>query len=290
MPSSATGSQRFITPAFITHVYVLAVEELRDLLLRRRAVVSLLLYVVTIGSIVMFLATLETKIGPTLGLFRGASSQRDEIIRELSRRGLQREFDAMSTIISWPTPLVIMQLSGLLWFPTLVALVSCDMVAIDIYRGTLRFLLLRTSRLAYYVAKTAAHFVLYGILYVLSLAAILMTAALKDPTFSISTYLGPTIRYAVVLVPFLLFLVTTTQFVSCWSSKPMRAVVRLHLLWIAFMAILLFAPWASPLNSLFTTGLVAPVGDFLTQSICGMLLWSIIFGVLGFAYFARRAI
>jgi len=251
---------------------------------------SLLLYLAVVSVVVVGLVYVEERLRPSLGFFRndaGATNQLLDWARENHFGELGRIFTELG---AWPASVVISQLLFLLWFPTLVALVSCDMVAIDVYRGTLRFLLLRTSRLAYYFSKLFAHFLLYVMLYSITVVALIIVSAVRDPLFSFSLYAGPMALNALVLVSFLLFLVASTQFVSCWSSKPMNAVVRLHLLWIAFIGVLFIAPWASPFWPTISTGLVAPVFGYEWQTVIGMLVWTAISCLGGLAIFMRRAL
>jgi ABC-type transport system involved in multi-copper enzyme maturation permease subunit len=275
---------------FIRHVLILTQEELRDLILRKRAMMSLFAYVWVIGFVVLGLVYVEERLRPSIGFFRNEAGARNQALDWANENGFGELARIIGELGGWPSSVVISQVLFLLWFPTLVALVSCDMVAIDVYRGTLRFLLLRTSRLAYYFSKLLAHFLLYLMLYGITVVALIVVSAARDPLFSVALYARPMALNAMVLVAFLLFLVASTQFVSCWSAKPMNAVVRLHLLWIAFIGVLFIAPWASPFWSPISTGLVAPVFGHEWRTVLGMLVWTGISCVGGLTFFLRRAL
>ncbi len=275
---------------FVRHVAVLTEEELRDLLLRRRAMLSLLLYLAVIGAVMLSLTYVEERLRPSLGFFNDGNGERNRLLEWAQLNGFGDLARIIAELGSWPSPVVISQFLFLLWFPTLVALVSCDMIAIDVYRGTLRFVLLRTTRLAYFVSKTVAHLILYLILYVISIAVLLVLSVFRDPLFRIEWYARPVLLMAVAMVPFLLFLVASTQFVSCWSSKPMNAVVRLHLLWVLFFGLVFFIPWATPLWPKISLGLIAPFFGHQWLAIGGMLGWSALFGGCGWLLFRRRAL
>jgi len=276
---------------FFHQVFVLATEELRDLIFRRRAALSLILYLGVITLVVMSLAYIEEKLWPSMSIFQQDSPERGLILTQFEKYGLRDELELILKIGSLPRPVVIMQLFSLLWFPTLVALVSCDMVSIDLYRGTLRFLLGRTGRAAYYFSKMLAHFALYFLLQVLTLLVLFVTCALKTETFDKPAYVASLLAYFGVFLVFLWFVVATTQFISCWSVRPINAVIRLHLLWVVFLGLLFIYPWASPLNAQAVVGLVAaPFEGAGWRSVSYLACWSALFSLAGLLLFQRRAL
>lgn len=275
---------------FTRHVMVLGEEEFRDLVLRKRSILSLTLYLGVIGVVMLALTYIEERLRPSLGLFSVGGGQRNRLFEWAQMNGFEELARVVVEVGSWPSSIVIAQAMFLLWFPTLVSLVSCDMIAIDVYRGTLRFLLLRTTRVAYFVAKTLAHLMLYGLLYALSVAVLLVLSAIRDPGFEIGRYLYALSRMSFVMVPYLVFLVASTQFVSCWSSKPMNAVLRLHLLWVLFLGVAFFVPWASPLWPTISLGLIAPVFGYQWLAAAGMVAWTVLFMLSGWLFFRRRAL
>lgn len=276
---------------FFLQTIILAKEELRDLLFRRRAMLSLLLYIGVIVVVVISLALIENRLMPTMAVFRQDSPERQALLEQVARYGWRSEFELVLKIGALPGPVVIMQLFSLLWFPTLVALVSCDMLAIDIYRGTLRFLLGRTGRSTYFFGKFAAHYLLYFLLQLFTLAALFAACLSSVANFNAAEYLSALLSYFGVFLVFLWFVVATTQFISCWSSRPMNAVIRLHLLWVVFVAAVFIYPKASPLNGEIVLGLVAaPFQGAGLKSAAHLSLWALGFTLAGLLLFRRRAL
>ena len=128
---------------FLHQVSVLTLAELRELLWRRRSFLSLILY----SLIILLSAWLLFKVHSTLGAGRGTmdldSPDHSELAKALDKMNARGLFETVLRLGTLPAALWIFQIFSLFWFPMLVGLVSCDCIALDVYRGTLRFVLLR---------------------------------------------------------------------------------------------------------------------------------------------------
>lgn len=269
-------------------VSVLTLAELRELLWRRRSLLSLILY----ALIILLSAWLLFKAHGTLGAGRGSvnldSPEHGDLAAALDRMGARGLFLILLRLGDLPAALWIFQIFSLFWFPTLVGLVSCDCIALDVYRGTLRFVLLRSSRAAYYLAKLCSHFVLYAVLQFVSLGMVLLYISLAVPDVHFASALQLAIQYFLVFLPFLWCVVAATQLVSSWSSRPINALIRIHVLWIAFIFMLALFPWASPLWSKWVLGLFVPFDNYPIMSVFGYCAWGAFFSLLGMLFFLRR--
>jgi ABC-type transport system involved in multi-copper enzyme maturation permease subunit len=181
----------------------------------------------------------------------------------------------------------IFQMFSLLWFPTLVALVSCDAIALDVYRGTLRYVLLRSTRSSYFAAKMVSHFVLYAVLQALSLVVVLVYS-LWDGSQGKAESLRLAVQYFIVFLPFLWCVLAATLFMSSFARRPMNALIRIHVLWVAFIFIVAVEPWASPLWSKLVLGLFVPFDNYPLMTAVGYTLWGALFSLVGLLIFKRR--
>lgn len=273
---------------FLHQVTVLTLAELRELLWRRRSLLSLILY----SLIILLSAWLLFKVHATLGAGRGPidldSPDHAELAKALDKMNARGLFDTFMRLGALPAALWIFQIFSLFWFPMLVGLVSCDCIALDVYRGTLRFVLLRSSRVAYYTAKMCSHFVLYAVLQLLSLLMVLLYSVVAVADSPFLPLLRLTVQYFLVFLPFLWCVVASTQFISSWSGRPMNALIRVHVMWVGFIFILAVAPWASPLWSKILVGLFVPFDGHPIASIFGYSAWGALFTLAGLLFFLRR--
>jgi hypothetical protein len=257
---------------FLHQVYVLTVAELRELLWRRRSLLSLLLY----SLIILLSAWLLFKVHGTMGSEHAVVDLRSpdhaDLAAMLDKLGARETFEIFS----------------LVWFPTFVGLVSCDSIALDVYRGTLRFVLLRSSRLAYYFSKLISHVILYVVLQFLSLVAVVFYSASAIEGFDTQEAIKLALKYFIVFIPFLWCVVAATQWISSWSRRPMNALIRVHVMWVAFMFIVAFVPWASPLWSKIGMGLFVPFDNYPGLTFIGYSAWGLFFTILGVLFFVRR--
>lgn len=274
-------------PQVFRQIFVLAADELRELLLRRRAFLSLLIYVAVVVGSLWAIFRVQRVFGFSMVQHPDAQAYQ-RLLEKMQELGLGDAFAIFMKLTQFPEMLWIFQLFSVLWFPTLVALVSCDAVAVDIYRGTLRFILLRSSRVAYYLGKFVAHFGLYLILQVASLVGVWILTYSFYPEEDITQLTKLTIYYVLIFVPFLAWLVALTQLVSSWSRKPMSALVRVHVLWVVLIVIASQVPQLTPLDGDLVFGLVAPFDDYPISAAVGYSFWTLVFLVIGLFGFIKR--
>lgn len=272
---------------FIRHLWVLTTEELYDLVWRKRSCISLVLYLVVLIGAMYWFSRAQSRFVPLSNVL-AVAPQIEELRFQLSKFGLQNTVDFIIELSRYPASLWMFQLFSLVWLPTLVGLVSCDMVSIDIDRGTLRFVLQRSSRLAYYLSKGLAHLVLFLSLQVASMVGLIVICAFTAQDFELGDYLALGARYFIVSIPFILFVVASTEWVSSWSRKPMSAILRLNILWVVFFVLLGWNGDLSPLSQRSLVGLLLPFQEYFVSSMGSLLGWASAFGFLGLVGFLRR--
>ncbi|MBX7143958.1 MAG: hypothetical protein K1X79_05860 [Oligoflexia bacterium] len=273
---------------FARQVLVLCFDELHDLMLRRRSLLSLGFYFLSIAASLWLIFRVQAVLGGGFAHLDTSSPGYQELSRLVRQWGLEEAFAVFVSMSQVPDALWIFQIFSLLWFPTLVALISCDLVSIDIYRGTLRFLLLRTSRAGYFFGKMLSHFLLYVILQALSTALMFLIALRMDPAFTAAETARLGLQYFVVFVPFIWCMLAATQWISSWSRRPMSAMVRAHLMWVIFLVVAVKASWLTPFWSDMVLGMFSPYGAYPLKALLGYAAWGLGFTLLGYLGFARR--
>ncbi|MFM1847320.1 MAG: hypothetical protein RL417_794, partial [Pseudomonadota bacterium] len=122
---------------FWRHLWVLTTEELFDLVGRKRSALTLILYLIVLIAAMYWFSRAQQRFEPVTNVL-AAAPQIEELRFQLSKFGLQDTVDFLIELSRYPAALWMFQLFSLLWLPTVVGLVSCDMISIDIDRGTLR--------------------------------------------------------------------------------------------------------------------------------------------------------
>ena len=275
---------------FLHQTRVLAVDEFWALLRRRRSLLSLLIYVGVTLLLIWGLARAEQMVGQMLGDPSVRGEQIRRMVDALAKVAGQERANLLAKLLEQPSALWLFQMMVVFWLPSLVALVSSDMITVDVHRGTLRFLMLRSGRAAYYLGKFLAHFMLYALLQLVSMGVLLGLCSLYQRGFDLGRYGSSAALYFLMSLPYLACLVATASWVSSWSRRPMNALLWVHLIWIVFVVVLIFWPWASPFSFQYVAGLVAPFEGLRSQSVVGFLSWGLGFYLLGLVGFWRRQI
>jgi ABC-type transport system involved in multi-copper enzyme maturation permease subunit len=274
---------------FIHQVAVLTVEELRDILRRRRAVITLFLYGGCAVLVARWLAWFQERLRVLQGSVSMLTQHRAEIEERLSEYELQQFLPVFDLLESVPASVWIFQLFALMMLPTLSSWLSSDMVTVDVYRRTLRFVLLRSGRAAYLLSKFVAHsLLLIGVHAVVVGLAVGWGATILEAG-SLPQFIRALLWYLIAIVPFSLMTVAGTVLVSAWCSRPITALLMTNALWFLAVLTMFLAPLASPYNGRILTGILVPYGDYLFAGILGPLLWTGVFlGVSLFSFLRRE--
>lgn len=263
------------------HIWILVLDELTQLFARKRALVSLFLYVVVVGFVVYGISSVDESITSFLKNQNAPKTNVKELVERL------REFPQkkmIQTLLSWPMTLPLFQFFAVVWISELIAVVSCDMISRDRERGTLRFLLLRTSRSALFIGKFLSHFFLYVVLHAISLAVLVGVTLFLSDSLTLKACLEPLLSYSVSLVPLIALTLAITLFASSTSSSIIGALLKIHLLWLPVVVILSYGPF-DLLSWKSIVGIVAPFDDYLVANVVGNGALALCFLGLSFLLF-----
>ncbi len=278
-----------LAPIFTTwlrHTWILLLEEIRDLLLRPRALISIALYLASLSLAAYGLIHFDTAVGDVLQKHDNSGRALREILQRLH---LQDYTIVLDHIEEWPLLFPLFQFYMIFWLPTFVALVSCDMINTDRSRGTLRFLFLKTTRWRYYCSKFLAHFLLYFVLHAVSLALLAGGLLMTSEQVVSVELVKPFLLCLLMFVPYAVFVVSVTEFVSALTRGTLSSLLLVHLFW--FLVLLLMIFWGDfPLRFSHFVGIIFPFGDFLWVSILHTMGWALAFMALGYALFRRSEI
>jgi ABC-type transport system involved in multi-copper enzyme maturation permease subunit len=198
---------------------IVARDEVTRLLSTRRGLLSLL------GFALLWLAVLNYGILPAASFFNGANeSGLSELL--LPRLGL-------SAWQLWPAPeLAVYWVVSLYLLPFLAILTAADQTASDRHRGTLRYLVLRCSRLQLYLGRFLGQCVILGLVILITLASVIGIMA-----FNAAEQLpGVIARSPVVIVNLMLTLlpyIALMALVSAMARSARQATLYAMIIWIS---------------------------------------------------------
>lgn len=271
-------------------VIVLTGEEFRDLFRRRRVLLCLALYLSLAFLVARGAAWFQDRLHRISGGLSVLSGERERIEQFLRQQEMSEFLPIFDLLEKVPSSVWIFQLFAIMAVPTLAAWLSSDMVAVDVQRRTLRYVLLRARRGAYVISKLLAHTALLAAVHsiVVLLALWWGWQLLSSSVFGLfAEYL---LLYTVIMLPFLLMTVTGTALVSVLCTRPVIALLLANGLWIGATVLMFLVPWISPYNGRILLGLLLPHGEHLWFALLGTIGWGALFGAAAVLIFQRREV
>ncbi|MCB0332948.1 MAG: ABC transporter permease subunit [Bdellovibrionales bacterium] len=269
---------------FCSQLWILTLDELGQLLRRKRALIAFLLYILVVGLVIYGFSSVDSSITQFL---EERSVHKPKGKDLLAHAGNFPGREVVAQLLDWPITFVLFQFFAALWMSELIAMVSCDVISRDRERGSLRFLFLRTTREAYFFSKFVAHFLLYAGIHCFSLGLLAIFSLLLSDELTFFGVLHPFLSYSWSLMPLLALTLALTIFASSVSRSIVGTLMIIHLLWIP---LLILVTWeVIPLFSWkMIAGIVAPFGNYALMNGLGNGLLALMFLSFGF-YLFRRA-
>ncbi len=210
-------------------MWLLAQDEVIRLLSTRRGLFALL------GFLLVWLAVLNYGILPAASLF---SEPSNSILIEflLSALGLEDWANG----VSWPAAeLAVYWFVSLYLFPFFALIASADQTASDRSRGTLRYLVMRSSRLEIFWGRFVGQCLIMMIVILMTLGSVLLIIAFYSPdNLALSLAKSPMIitNLWLVLLPYIALM----ALVSVFASSARQATLLAVILWISALLIVGF--------------------------------------------------
>ena len=258
---------------------------------RRRTIVGLLLYVLSAASLVFGIAYLQGEFERAVQNLGVPGSEVGAIFSEMVSRSRAISTDNIEFILrivnEWPISVWLFQACSLLLMPSLIAMVSSDMIAIDAYRKTLRVTLLKARRSAYYLGKILAHFLLFSIVQAVSVGTLLVLSVKYGSNYPADLIVRAGLLSFLYFLPFIFIAVALTAWVSSWCQKPQTALILVHAIWIVALFMAPYYPAFTPFNPTLMIGMLFPLDVDVLIVVSTFLLWIcglLAIGLAGFLY------
>lgn len=198
---------------------VIAINEVIRLFSTRRGLLSL------IGFCLLWLAVLIYGVIPAARFFSGASESglADLILPQLGLSGVR----------FWPTPeLTVYWVSSLYLLPFLAIMTAADQTASDRARGTLRYLILRCSRLEIFFGRYVGQLVILLLVVLVTLMSVYIVVAINSAEnlpAAVATSPVIVINLMLTLAPYIALMALVSVLASTARQATMYAIV----IWIA---------------------------------------------------------
>jgi ABC-type transport system involved in multi-copper enzyme maturation permease subunit len=196
----------------------LARAEIEKLVGSRRGMLSLLAFVL------VWLLVLRYAIAPAAKML-GTGDDDGLVEFLLSQLGLE-------ALTSWPAlQLAIYWVIGLYMLPLFAVVTAADQMASDRSRGTLRYLVMRASRLELFFGRFLGHAFIQLLMVLITLASVLVFIAIDTPDRlpdSLSRSLMVVLNLWLVLLPY----VALMAWVSVIARSPRQATTLAIIIWI----------------------------------------------------------
>jgi len=173
----------------------------------------------------------------------------------------------VQSLLSWPVPeLAVYWVASLLLYPMFALLITSDQISSDNARGTLRFIVLRSTRLELLIGRYLGQLLILVILVFATLIAASLMALYRDP--SLISSLAMTFGFVLFHMCFLLAPVVAVTALTSVMSQSARSATFLAIIGIALsmISVSIVSYYFPVLNVLDNYLLGAQIADLATTT------------------------
>jgi Cu-processing system permease protein len=264
----------------IRQIWPLAVEEIKDIFSKKRSILFFILYIGMVLLTMQYIAN--------VGNYLKENPHLEKLIEGISSFLISDKTGKTIDTYFWPIEIYVFQFVSIIQLPYWISMISCDMISTDRYRGTLRFILLRSFKSSYYFSKTFAHFMLYGIFQLCAMIVFLVCWKFMNSDKSILDMIQPCIVMYAMYLMYMLMVITVTQTISSLCVKTITAMVSCMLYWFLAAMLTHYFINISPYGGHVVGGLTLPQSDFLGTAVFNISCWIFVLTICGFGIFRSK--
>lgn len=270
---SAVLAEAPCIPALPLQSLAILRDELIQIYLRKRALLSLILYFVIIALVIRLFLWIQAKASFGVPHAELYAVLRQRLSEQITNPEILRYLNVLDGLQGLPLALVMLQLFSFFWLPTLVSLLSCDIISLDVSRGTIRFLLLRATRSSYLLGRVLAHTIAGLLIHAVTIGFLYLLSTLLFPSADHSEYLPVSMRYLFVSAPFLFLSVAVASLVSSVTRRALTSLLLIQLVWLGLLLVARIHPLLSPFHPSLLIGFFSPYSPEYHIASGGFLLW-----------------
>lgn len=255
----------------------------------KKTVLFLIIYMAVFFLIANAIITFIPGITATIQIM-GSVSQEANFAEDFVGSMFQGSMDAsvLSYLFSIPLINIALFIVSIFGTPILILLTKYDLLALESYDHTFRFLLFRTSRFKIYLSRFLSAFLEIFAITFLALIFALIWSAIRVPDFSFSKSLSAGLYFLIVSQFLFAVIIAITMLMSTIVKKPLTALLFTFLALIVLLAVTNLVNYVSPFDSFYIRGLIAGFSLELLKSIISYILFTALFLAAGFIIFKRK--
>ncbi len=269
---------------------VLVKDHLVNSFKSKKGIVFLLLYLAVFLLIAYLFFKLQNNINAEFERQKVEPSQRVFI-----GMFVQGAFTQLSTdqqfndfILHIPFINIALFMVAILGTPLLILILTYDKIAQEVYDGTLRYLLFRTSRFQIYFAKFLSSAIEVAVTTFVALFIALLWGSFEIRFFDISQSMWLGLRFWLIAQPFLWVFIAFSLIFSSIFRKPFHALLTSFLVFFGLVLLPFWVHFVSPFDSYFMQGLYYPLSFELIRTLLFYTLFTIVFLGIGFSIFQKK--
>lgn len=273
----------------MTHqLSVLIQDQVKTSWRSKKAILFLILYLSVFLLLALGIITIQTKIFEQFKE-QGITQTQQDIAFTFARRALRSQNnDIIAFLVDVPFINIALFLVTIFGTPLLLVLLNYDKIAQEVYDGTLRYLLFRTSRLSIYLSKFVGSIVECAVITFIALLIALLWATwqVKGLEFGPSFFYG--IRFWAIGQVFLWAFIAFSLMFSSFFQKPFTALLVNAAALFGLFVLPFWIGYISPYDLNYLSGLFFPNTVELFQALGIYLIFTVIFLSIGYLRFARK--
>lgn len=254
----------------------------------KKAILFLVLYMSVFLLLALGIITIQTKI---FEQFReqGIAQTQQDIALTFGRRALRSQNnDIIDFLIDVPFINIALFLVTIFGTPLLLLLLNYDKIAQEVYDGSFRYILFRTSRRSIYLSKFLGSIVECAIITFIALMTALLWAKWQISDLDLSKSFLYGLRFWTIGQVFLWVFIAFSLMFSTFFQKAFSALlVTASALFILFI-LPFWIGYISPYDLNYLSGLFFPTSPELFQSLITYLIFTLIFLSGGYFWFSRK--
>lgn len=187
-----------------------------------------------------------------------------------------------------PVVHVILFLVTIFGTPLLILLLGYDKISQEIYDGTIRYMVFRTSRGKIFLSKFLSGLLEIAFVTGLVTLFILFWASFQIPDFQWMRSLGYGLHYWIISLVFLAPFVAYSLMCSAFFRKPFLALVTSFVGWIVMVVLTFLVDYVSPYDGQYMQGLFYYFSPELLYACLVYTIFSLLFLGVGYVVFTKR--
>jgi ABC-type transport system involved in multi-copper enzyme maturation permease subunit len=269
---------------------ILVKDHLASSIRTKKGIILLLLYLAVFALVAYGFFQVHNLINKELNS-RGISEEQRTFVIFFAENAL-RQSNAVQEFVDFllrvPFINIALFLVTLIGTPFLILLLSYDKISQEVYDGTLRYLLFRTSRLKIYLAKFLSAAIEIGVITFIALLIALVWGSFKLNNFDFSESFGYGMRFWLIAQPFLWISIAFVLIFSSLFRKPFHALLCSCLGLLGLAILPHWVDYVSPFDSFYLKGLFVNFSPKLYLSLGFFCFFAALFLGIGFSIFNKK--